>query len=195
MFNDKKERVFMPILIFIRHAQTNYNEQGLFTGQQESYVTEEGLKMTREKFAQFDKNFDYIYRSPLLRTKQTLDAIIPGANAIIDKRITETGLGEWEGKEKDKLDPKLVAEFRAGKYWPPKAEPKEKIFKRINDFMKDLFEKYKSNERILIVTHAGVIRTINKIVYGETMNRIDNLDTLEINDKVYKEYVLKNKGE
>lgn len=185
----------MPTIFFIRHAKTNYNEEGLFTGQKESYVTEKGIEETKQKFANFDKNFDYIYRSPLIRTKQTLEAIIPGADAIIDERIIETGLGEWEGKEKDKLDPKLVAEFRAGNYWPPKAEPKEKIFKRISDFLEDLFEKYKSDERILVVTHAGVIRTINKLVHGEIKNSISDLEILTIDNKIYEEYVLNKKEE
>lgn len=181
----------MPIVVFIRHGETNYNKDGKFTGQAEAHLTEKGIEEALNKSKELDKNFDYIYRSPLIRTEETLQAIIPGAKAIIDERITETDLGEWEGKEKDKLDQELVKKFRAGEFVPPKGETREHVFDRVNSFVKDLFDKYKSNERIFVVTHAGIIKALNTIFFDLENQKIENLQILVIDDKVYNNFLEK----
>ena len=185
----------MPKLIFIRHAETNFNIEGRFSGQADALVTEKGLKETREKFADFDKKFDYIYRSSLTRTKQTLEAIIPGAKAIIDDRIKEANLGIWAETMKNELDQEQLAKFRAGEYTPPGGEKRIDVEKRVIDFVVDMFNKYKGNERILVVTHAGVIRIImSKILNEESKGRTENLCVVEVNDNDFDEF-MKNRGE
>ena len=182
----------MPIITFIRHGETNYNKEGRFTGQAEAHLTENGLNAAKAKSKEMDKNFDYIYRSPLIRTKETLDAIIPNAEAIVDKRIIETHLGEWEGKKKEELDQELLNEFRAGKYTPPGAESKEMVIERVCNFVEDMFHKYDSNQKVFVVTHAGIIRALQIKFFTEGENSVDNLQTLVVDEENYN-YYLKNK--
>ena len=90
-----------------------------------------------------EKNFDYIYCSPLKRTKQTLDAILPNSTPIIDERITEICIGEWEGKKKESFDKKLVYLYRTGQYTPPGAESTEQVDKRVCSFIENLFNIFR----------------------------------------------------
>ena len=82
----------MPVLIFIRHAETDFNRDGIFAGRTDCNITKEGFEKAKELFIKDQKQFDYIYCSPLKRTKQTLEAIIPGSVPIVDERIIENSI-------------------------------------------------------------------------------------------------------
>lgn len=179
-------------LMFIRHAETQLNKEGIFTGRTDCNITKEGFERAKEVLKEDEKNFDYIYCSPLKRTKQTLDAILPGSTPIIDERITEISIGEWEGKKKTSFDKTLVALYRIGQYTPPKAETTSQVDKRVCNFIESLFSTYKNNERILIVTHNGVMRSIKRNFvksYDNIMSQ--NLEHILLTDEDYNYYLEK----
>lgn len=180
----------MVNLIFIRHAQTELNKEGIFTGRTDCSITKEGFEQAKEILKNDEKNFDHIYCSPLKRTKQTLDAIIPNSEPIIDERITEISIGEWEGKKKESFDKTLVALYRIGQYTPPGAETTTQVDKRVCNFIKGLFDTYKHNEKILIVTHNGVMRFIKRN-FVKSYNNImsENLERILLTDEDYKDYL------
>ena len=152
-----------------------------------------GDEKAKELFRKEQKQFDYIYCSPLKRTKQTLEAIIPGSVPIVDERIIEISIGEWEGKKKDTFDRKILELFRNGKYTPPKAETILQIDTRVCSFIETLFNTYKNDERILIVTHNGVMRSIKRNFienFDDIMSK--NLGIIKLEDKNYR-YYLENK--
>ncbi len=176
-------------LTFIRHAETILNKSGVFCGRTDCDVTSEGLEKAKTLLKDEEKYFDEIYISPLKRTKQTLDVIIPDSNPITDERIIEASLGEWEGKKKSSVTPDLLALYRFGKYTPLGAETPEDIDKRVCNFVESLFYKYQ-NERILIVTHNGVMKSLKRNFikdYGNIMSK--NLETIIITDVEFKYYL------
>lgn len=180
-------------LTFIRHAETILNKSGIFCGRTDCDVTLEGLRQAKNLLKNKEKNFDFIYISSLKRTKQTLDIIIPNSNPIMDARIIEASLGEWEGKNKSSVNQNLLALYRVGIYTPLGAETPEDVDKRVCNFVESLFCKYQSNERILIVTHNGVMKSIKRNFvkdYGNIMTK--NLETIVITDTEF-EYYLQNK--
>lgn len=182
----------MPTLKFIRHAETTLNRDGIFCGRTDCDVTSDGLEKARNLLKDVEKDFDVIYVSPLKRTKQTLDVILPNSNPIIDQRITEASLGEWEGNRKSDFDPNLVAMYRVGKYFPLGAETNEEVDKRVCDFVESLFCKY-ITEKILIVAHNGVMKSIKRNFvkdYDNIMSK--NLEMITITDTEF-EYYLQNK--
>lgn len=183
----------MPILTFIRHAETTYNRAGIFAGRIDCDITKEGLEEAKNLLIDEEKNFDYIYCSPLKRTKQTLEAMIPGAVPIIDERIIEISIGSWEGKKKNLFNKDLVALYREGKYTPPGAEETSEVDKRVCSFVESMFNKYNDNEKILIVTHNGVMRAIKRNFvkdYDDIMSK--NLGKIILTNSDYK-YYLENK--
>lgn len=179
----------MPKLIFIRHAETDFNRAGMFTGRMDCNITSEGFEKAKKLLQEDEKDFDYVYCSPLKRTRQTLEAIMPGSVPIVDGRIIETSIGEWEGKKKDSLDKNLVGLYRAEQYTPPGAETSLQVDRRVCDFVKNLFETYKNDEKILIVTHNGVMRSIKRNFvkdYGNIMSK--NLASIVLTEKDFEYY-------
>lgn len=185
----------MPILIFIRHAETDFNRDGKFAGRTDCDITQEGFKETQKLGQHVEKNFDYIYCSPLKRAKQTLDAIIPGSVPIIDERIIEISLGELEGKKKSSFDKDLVELYKVGQYTPPRAENSLQVDKRVCDFIESLFSKYKNDEKILIVTHNGIMRSIKRnFIRGYSNIMSKNLESIVLTEENFKYYKQKRKS-
>lgn len=183
----------MPVLIFIRHAETDFNRDGIFAGRTDCNITKEGFEKAKNLLRKDQKHFDYIYCSPLKRTKQTLEAIIPGSVPIVDERITEISIGEWEGKKKDSIDKDLVALYRYGQYTPPGAETTSQVDKRVCNFVKSLFENYQDDEKILIVTHNGVMRSIKRNFINEYSNIMSkNLGCIVLTEEHLKYYEQNN---
>ena len=183
----------MPILIFIRHAETEFNRDGIFAGRTDCNITKEGFEQAKKLFEEEQKHFDYIYCSPLRRTKQTLEAIIPGSVPIVDERIIETSIGDWEGKKKDIFDKNLLALYRAGQYTPPRAETTSQVDERVCGFVKNMFEIYPGKEKILIVTHNGVMRSIKRNFVADYNNIMSpNLGCIALTEEHLRFYEHKN---
>lgn len=153
----------MATLTFLRHAETEFNRNGLFCGLSDCNISEEGSELAKNLRNEFPE-FDAYYCSPLKRTHQTLYAIFPNAHFIIDDRIIEIGLGVWEGVPKTSVDQDLRKKFRKGIYAPEGAESNESAQKRVSSFLASMAEKYTDTERILVVTHNGFMRTLARML-------------------------------
>ena len=86
----------------LRHAEAVLNNSGKFCGRTDCDITENGKIITAKlaSIEPFSSGFTSIYVSPLKRTMQTLIAIYPNCEYIVDGRLTEISLGSWEGLEK-----------------------------------------------------------------------------------------------
>lgn len=180
-------------LTFVRHAESENNKAGIFAGRTDCNITQEGREKAKNLLKEEEKDFDYIYCSPLKRTIQTLQEIIPNAEPIIDERIIEVSIGEWTGKKKCDVDENLLNLYRIGKYTPPGAETPKQVDKRVCDFVESLFSKYKDNEKILVIAHNGVMKSIKRNFiknYENIMNK--NLEVISVTEKEF-EYYLQNK--
>lgn len=180
----------MPKIVFIRHAESEYNRDGIWEGRVDCSLTEKGIESAKKLGNTIENNFDAIYCSPLKRAKQTLEAIFPNAKPIYDERIIEISIVEWEDKKKDLFDTHLRELFRKGLYTPPGAESHQDVDKRACNFVEELFEKYKNNERILVVTHNGIIRSIKRNFLEPAPNLMStNLGMISLNDSDYEYYI------
>ena len=180
----------MTKIVFIRHAESEYNKDGIWAGRVDCSLTEKGIEAAKELGKTIKNNFDAIYCSPLKRTKQTLEAIFPDAKPIYDNRIIEISIGEWKKKKKDLFDEHLRELFRKGLYTPPGAESHQDVDKRVCNFVEELFKKYNNNERILVVTHNGIIRSVKRNFFFFLQNIMStNLGMISLDDSNYEYYI------
>ena len=149
-------------LSFVRHGKTSMNKHKLWSGRTDCDLKEEGRAELLEMFNFTEEDFDVYYCSPLKRTKQTLDCIVQNQSPIIDKRIIERDFGDWEGKPYAIIDSETTELYIQGKVQPPNGETYKEVEKRVISFVTDLFRQY-SNCRILIVSHATVLRMVRDI--------------------------------
>ena len=156
----------MKQILFLRHAETNLNQEGRFCGRMDVEITEEGKKQAEKMQETFKEyHFDAIYCSPLKRTKQTLEAIFPNREFTEEDGFTEIGLGDWEGLKKENVNQKLRKAFQQGIYIPPHGEKHEEVEARVKEAIESIFESYPDGSVILVCTSNGIMRTIKRI-YG-----------------------------
>ena len=171
-------------ITFLRHAETDFNKNNLFCGTSDCNITEEGAKLTKNLRNELP-TFDFYYCSSLKRTSQTLNAIFPDAVPIIDDRIIEICLGVWEGVLKTSVDQNLRKEFKKGNFAPEGAESNESVEKRAISFLNYLFNTYTDNDKILVVTHNGFLRTVANLLGIKQISQ--NLEYFTI-DSIYYAY-------
>ncbi len=150
------------ILHLIRHTKVNV-EAGICYGQKDVELQEtypEELELVKNNIANL--KFDAIYSSPLTRAK-TLATDLFGDAAVIDDRLMELNFGDWEGKAWDEIkDPfldKWMEDFVNKKC--SNGESFVMLHQRVEEFLNEL--KDLKHEHVAIVTHGGVIRTIQAI--------------------------------
>lgn len=182
----------MPTLYFVRHGKTIMNEKALWSGRTDCEITEKGRMAVEENFKEYTaKDFDVFYCSPLKRTYQTLQAIVGcTVEPIIDKRIIERDFGDWEGKTYSIIDNETTELYIQGKVDPPNGESYLEVRNRVIDFVTDLFKTYKSNESILIVAHATILRMVRDVFLPEMQKRpIKNSQLIVINNENFESFL------
>jgi isoleucyl-tRNA synthetase len=154
----------------LRHGESESNIQGVINSVIETSnpLTKKGQQQAIDSLSEIPKDIDYIFTSPLQRTRETAQIIkdhlgISDENFITDNRLAETNLGvHWEGKKwqdahnqeyfastKDFIDQKISDD----------AESISDVYKRSMDFMFDVEQKYQ-NKKILVVSHGGILRAM-----------------------------------
>lgn len=116
-----------------------------------------------------DISFAKTYSSPLKRCVTLAENL--SKSVIIDERIREYNFGEWERMTWDD-----IYALDKGKKWfndyvnvaCPQGESFEMMLQRVDKFLGELPD---TDENILVVTHAGIIRAILILLENYTVNQ------------------------
>ena len=147
-------------IYLIRHTTPDI-EKGICYGQ-----TDIGLADTFEKEAVSIRNrcsevFNNapIYSSPLKRCYK-LAHFLAQSEPIKDMRLLELNFGDWEMKRWDEIDQEKLGEWMSDfvNVRCPHGESYQDLYKRSASFYEDMTRN--EHEKIFIVTHAGVIRSL-----------------------------------
>lgn len=110
--------------------------------------------------------WETIISSPLRRCREFASHLSEKLSLplAIDERLKEVGFGTWEGLTRDQLrakDPDILKRFYQNPVGnrPEGAEPLDDFNARVTQAYLEAVEKHKG-EHLLIVAHAGVIRSI-----------------------------------
>jgi broad specificity phosphatase PhoE len=148
-------------LYFYRHAETEYNERNLISGQQDVPLSHKGLQQARLLRSSIPARYDRIFCSRLKRTWQTMHAAVgePPVSVYVDRRINEVSLGELEGHGRRHIEAFAVGDID---FSPRGGESYRRAAQRAFSFVVDAT---RSAERTsLIFTHAGILRIIYSLV-------------------------------
>lgn len=151
----------------VRHAQTFWNKDKRIQGQQDSPLTDEGIRQARkwgQALASFD--WDVCICSDLGRAKETASHINASLNLPVeyDTRLREQNWGDWTGSTIAGLNqhsPALLAEqvARGWAFCPPGGEDRLAVFERGRTALEDAAARY-NGASILIVSHEGMIKCL-----------------------------------
>ena len=155
------------ILWLVRHGQTDWNIEGRYQGQADTSLNPTGIAEAGEAAQQLaGRPFQKVYSSDLTRAKQTAELIARPRNAtiLVDPRLREISLGEWEGQLFNLIQvsyPQEVAQreltpltFRA-----PGGESIEDIWRRVKQAVNDI-NAQNPGEEVVVVSHGLVLATL-----------------------------------
>jgi len=160
-------------IILIRHGETEWNSQQRMQGHSNSDLSSLGQAQI-QALGQWMKNvpFDHIYSSDSLRAKQTAEAItqFSGHELKIDLRLREKNLGVFEGltsEEARERHPEVFRLFKTAgsKYVIDEGESTQQLQDRALEIVNEIRIKH-PEERVLLVTHGGLIRVVMKHSLG-----------------------------
>ena len=160
-------------LFFLRHTSLNV-EIDVFYGQTDLDVSdrfEEEVKLIKKKIKNFniDTNYIKVYSSPLKRCIKLTNKLTK--NYIVDERIKEMNLGDWEMKKMSSISKKEKLDWENNllSFKIPNGESNNEFLKRLKSFLEDIF---KLNEDALIVCHAGSINGMLSLLTKEPFDKM-----------------------
>ena len=145
-------------IYLIRHTRVNC-EKGICYGQTDVDVAPTFDKELIEIKNKLDMEGFVFYSSPLKRCSSLAKALA-GSDFIVDERLKELNFGNWEMKRWDSIDEKdLQVWIDSYVDIPcPNGECFTDVYSRSLEFYNDLLKK--NHEKVAIIGHGGVIRSI-----------------------------------
>lgn len=176
----------MSYLVLVRHGQSEWNALGLWTGQEDVELTEQG-KAEARKAAEHLKNIPLhkAHTSSLTRAKQTLEEI-KGAlehaelETVNDNALDERHYGDYQAKNKWEIKDQIGDEAftnlrRTWDYPVPNGETLKDVHSRVLPYFEEhILEDLKDGKNIIVAAHGNSLRAL--------MKHLDEID----DDKVHE---------
>ncbi len=171
-------------LSLIRHGETTWNRAGRWQGHADPELTEAGRAAAEILAATLAveharQPWQRIYASDLRRAQETAARIAAGLALPLDLdvRLRELDVGCWAGLTRAEIaarDAELLAAFERGEpgVRPGGGESRIEIRERSHAFLCELAAR-RGGERILVVTHLGVIRALVPGAQPQNLERFE----------------------
>ena len=173
-------------LILVRHGQSEWNLQNLFTGWRDPALTEKGIeeaKLCGQNLNTYGFIPDYCFTSSLQRAQHTLDLIL-NEGKIFDITITrnralnERDYGDLSGLNKDDARKKWGEEQvliwrRSYDVPPPGGESlKDTAARTLPYYESEILPLLKAGKTVLIAAHGNSLRALVMAIEGLTPEQI-----------------------
>ena len=175
----------VPTYVYmIRHGETILTPDRKFSGigKLNPPLTEEGRVQAAKVAAEIAKlKPDILIASPLQRTKDTADEIakVTGLTPIYDEVWYECSFGDWDGLSVDEVKEKWPEDYiswiSSSAFTPPNGESYDDLAARIEPAFDALADKY-PGQKVVIVTHNGVIKQLASLVLEGNPNSLFHID-------------------
>ncbi|XP_042493071.1 phosphoglycerate mutase-like protein 4 [Macadamia integrifolia] len=173
-------------IIVVRHGETAWNADGRIQGHLDAELNDVGRQQAAAVADRLSKEskISAVYSSDLkraLETAQTIARHCGPLEVIEDRELRERHLGDLQGlvlREAAKVKPKAYQAFisaRTDQELPGGGESLDQLHQRCTSALQRIGRKHKG-ERVVVVTHGGVIRTLYKQVVpkGKSPGKILN---------------------
>lgn len=162
-------------LLMARHGQSVWNADGRWQGQADPPLSDLGRAQARDA-ALNAGSFDAIVASDLERALHTATIISEATGVgpvLIDPRLKERHVGEYEGLTVDQIEQKFPGQLEA-RHFPPGWEPTEQFVRRTLEALDGIVEHTNGSGDVLAISHGGVIYALERHL-GIEHERIANL--------------------
>ncbi|HEY4505216.1 MAG TPA: histidine phosphatase family protein [Candidatus Paceibacterota bacterium] len=174
-------------IYIIRHGLTNYNKIGRINSRGvDEPLAPEGVAQAEETSQNMPEGIVKIYASPLLRTRQTADILNKDLGLEIEyaPELMEVDFGLFTDRTWVEIEEEYKGFRRSftDQTYDFTSHNGESITDVVGRARK-MIEKIKKdhvNERVLLVTHGGVVRAIHNIYNNEILGETKNATIYEI---------------
>lgn len=175
----------MSRLLLVRHGQSTWNADGRWQGKADPPLSELGVRQAEAVAAALAPagptgyEIGGLWTSPLARAWGTAKIVggLIGLDPVVDARLEERDAGEWTGLTRVEIEaawPGYLGEHRR----PPGFELDETLVVRALTVL-DEIETASGSETVLVITHAGVIRAVERHLGGASQP-VPNLGGREV---------------
>ena len=178
------------LLVLVRHGQSDWNLNNLFSGWRDVDLTEKGVAEAREagrKLKAQGIKFDVAFTSVLKRAQRTLDLMLTelGQTTIPifkDQALNERDYGELVGLNKDDARKKWGEEQvhiwrRSYDVAPPGGESlKDTLARALPYYVTDILPRVLRGERVLVAAHGNSLRALVMVLDKHTPDSITKLN-------------------
>lgn len=171
-------------IYLVRHGKIEWKNKKSYIGQMDLPLSKIGIEQA-EKLNTFFSGIPLgkAYSSPLIRCMNTLEIILAGRQIPIIRMDTlkEIDMGDWDGKTFEEIknnDPEAYEKrgIEIDHFTPPNGESFLALEQRVMPAFKQIIDEHcswqNSDQPIIIVAHAGVIRVIITCVLGLDLKEI-----------------------
>lgn len=152
-------------VIFLRHGHTKETEAGKLYTDHSSMLTERGIEQAESAAEWLKKEeVNLLLCSPAKRVLATAEKLSKelALSPHIVPELNEQFVGEWEGRTYMDIKKNEPDVYRAWsedpiRHRPPNGESIEDVFNRVRRDLAQVLKEH-SGRKIILVTHAGVIR-------------------------------------
>jgi 2,3-bisphosphoglycerate-dependent phosphoglycerate mutase len=162
------------LLVLVRHGQSEWNLQNLFTGWRDVGLTDKGIAEARAAGRQLKAlglHFDVAFTSALTRAQRTLDLMLDELGqrslpVMRDQALNERDYGDLSGLNKDDARRKWGAEQvliwrRSYDVAPPGGESlKDTAARVLPYYLQEVLPRVLRGERVLVSAHGNSLRAL-----------------------------------
>jgi 2,3-bisphosphoglycerate-dependent phosphoglycerate mutase len=161
-------------LILVRHAETEWNREGRFQGQQDSPLTERGAAQAQAVAKRLrNLTFTALYSSDQGRSIVTAGYIqaATGQPIVRDARLRERAYGVFEGATREEAadrHPEVYETYmrsHSADFRLPGGESRHELLTRGRAALQEIMQQH-AGETVVIVTHGGFLSSILAYVIG-----------------------------
>jgi probable phosphoglycerate mutase len=166
----------MARILLVRHGQSVWNADGRWQGQADPPLSELGREQAVAA-ARALGMVDAIYASDLERAHHTAELVATqlGADVVVAPNLRERGAGEWEGRTRAEIDEGWPGFLESGRR-PEGYEPDDSVLARVLTALEAIAKAHDGD--VLVVTHGGVVRVVERHFGGDAEGLIPNLGGL-----------------
>jgi probable phosphoglycerate mutase len=163
----------MTRLLLVRHGQSVWNADGRWQGHADPPLSPFGESQAAAAAARVGA-VTAIYTSDLARARRTAEivAVRLAVDAHVDDRLRERAAGPWEGRTRAEIEAGWPGYLESGRR-PAGYETNDSVLARALGALADIARVHEGE--VLVITHGGVVRTLERHLGGESDGPVPNL--------------------
>jgi len=161
-------------VLLVRHGQSTWNADARWQGQADPPLSALGEQQALDA-ARHAHGVDALWSSDLQRARRTADLMGQhlGLDVHVDARLRERHAGEWQGCTRDEIEEHWPGYLASGRR-PPGFETDDALLDRVVAALSDLRREH-AGDTVLVVTHGGIVRTLERHFGDEVGGLLPNL--------------------